>query len=118
MKNYCCTLQVLPSLFIEGEKEGIILENTKWKTHKIGSILLTEAVLFSLLGIYVYAFLYWPCSITGDAPNMGVSLSAALPTFWIGFAVMLCTWMAFRHTLFDSVSANRAFILPKRERGL
>lgn len=31
MKNYCCTLQVLPSLFIEGEKEGIILENTKWK---------------------------------------------------------------------------------------
>ena len=96
MKNYCCTLQVLPSLFIEGEKEGIILENTKWKTHKIGSILLAEAALFSLLGIYVYAFLYWPCSLTGDAPNMGVSLSAALPTFWIGFAVMLCTWMAFQ----------------------
>lgn len=150
MKNYCCTLQVLPSLFIEGEKEGIILENTKWKrtlkllcvisaiamvalpwfsfnpkvtgyywgmdsllyawvpliiialylfqwkTNKIGSILLAEAALFSLLGIYVYAFLYWPCSITGDAPNMGVSLSAALPTFWIGFAVMLCTLMAFQ----------------------
>ena len=50
----------------------------------------------TLLGIYVYAFLYWPCSVTGDEPNMGVSLSAALPTFWISFAVMLCTWIAFQ----------------------
>lgn len=67
-----------------------------WEKDKKVYVLLTEAALFSLIGLHIYEFMYWQCSITGGVVNISLSLRTALPTFWLSFAAICITWVIFQ----------------------